>query len=347
MNRRHFIATGTSALAAIAAGPAIRIGQIGTTHPHASGKLAAIRKFPELFELVGVVEANDARWASVSKKAPYAGLPRLSEEQLFNSAGLQAVAVETRVADLVPTAVRCLDAGVHIHLDKPAGESLNDCKAMHALAQRKRRVIQMGYMLRYNPGFEFLYQVLEEGWLGEITEVNGMMGKYMHDAGRKELAEFAGGGMFELACHLIDQVVTVLGKPSSVTPFTRRSFPDKDSFADNQLAVLEYPKALATVRCNHIDKMGAPRRQFSVTGTEGTLEIRPLESGKIRLGLPRAQGPYKKGYQELTFPRKGGRYDGEFVDLAAVIRGEKELAWDAPHDIATHEAVLLACGMQT
>ena len=30
------------------------------------------------------------------------------------------------------------------------------------------------------------------------------------------------------------------------------------------------------------------------------------------------------------------------IDLAKVIRGEKKLAWDAAHDIAVHETVLLA-----
>ncbi|MFT5129780.1 MAG: putative dehydrogenase [Rhodothermales bacterium] len=345
LHRREFLAAATMGASALGAGSRIKIGQVGTTHPHAQGKLEAIRKFPELFELVGIVEADDLRWAAIGKRGGYAAVPRISEEQLFNTPGLQAVTVETRVQDLVPTALRCLEAGVHIHLDKPAGESLPACKAMHALAARKQRVIQMGYMLRYHPAFEFLYQVLDKGWLGELTEVSGMMGKYMNDAGRRELSVFAGGGMFELACHLIDQVVTVLGKPTAVTPFTRRSFPEKDSFADNQLAVLEYPKAIATVRCNHIDRMGGPRREFSVTGTDGTLEIRPLESGDVRLGLSRGQGKYKKGYQDLRFPRIGGRYDGEFLDLARVIRGEKELAWNATHDIATHEAVLMACGL--
>jgi predicted dehydrogenase len=344
-DRRQFLAAGVMGASAWAAAPRIKIGQIGSSHPHAQGKLQAIRKFSQLFELVGVVESDDARWAAIARRGPYAGTTRISEEQLFNTPGLQAVAVETRVPDLVPTAMRCLEAGAHIHLDKPAGESLVACKAMHALAARKQRVIQMGYMLRYNPAFEFLYEVLEEGWLGELTEVSGMMGKYMGDGGRRELSVFAGGGMFELACHLIDQIVTVLGKPRVVTPFIRRSFPEKDSFADNQLAVLEYPKALATVRCNHIDRMGAPRRQFSVSGTDGSVEIRPLESGSVRLGLSRAQGKYKKGYQDLSFPRQGGRFDGEFLDLARVVRGEKALAWDAAHDVATHEAVLQASGM--
>lgn len=324
----------------------IRIGQIGTTHAHALGKLAAILKYPEHFEFVGVVEPDPERKAQLADTALFKDLRWMSEEELFNTGELKAVAVETDVAELVPTAKRCLSAGFHIHLDKPAGESLEDCRTMHELATQKDLTIQMGYMLRYNPAFEQALRFVKEGWLGEITEISGMIGKFMNDAGRRELALFPGGGMFELACHLIDQVVTFLGRPTKVTPFVRRSFPEKDSFADNQLAVFEYPKALATIRCNHIDPMGGPRRQFSITGTEGTYEIRPLEpTPRVRLGLSRERGDYRKGYQDITFEKPPGRYDGEFLDLAKVIRGEKELAWDADHDVATQEAVLLASGV--
>lgn len=347
-SRRKFLATTASSLAASSGllavdKPRIKIGQIGTKHPHASGKLDAILKFPETFEFVGLVEPDAERRKEMEQKKPYAELPWMSEEELLSTEELKAVAVETDIADLVPTAMRVLKAGLHIHLDKPAGESLEQCKAMHALATERGLTIQMGYMLRYNPAFEFAHQLVRDGWLGEITEISGMIGKYMNDSGRLQLAQYEGGGMFELACHLIDQVVSLLGEPEKVTAHTRRTFPDNDTFADNQMAVFDYPKAIATIHCNHIDPMGGARRQFSITGTEGTFEIRPLEpQPKGRLGLDRPRGDFKKGYQDVEFERPSGRYDAEFLDLAKIIRGEKKLAWDAAHDVATHEAVLRA-----
>lgn len=152
--------------------------------------------------------------------------------------------------------------------------------------------------------------------------------------------------MFELACHLIDAVVTVAGKPRSVTAFTHRTYPDKDTFADNQLAVMDYESAIAAIRCNHIDPLGSSRREFSVTGTEGTLEIRPLEPARARLGLDRDRGDYKKGFQDVELPNSAGRYDAEFLHLAAVVNEERELDWDSTHDLAVHETVLRACGME-
>jgi predicted dehydrogenase len=270
----------------------------------------------------------------------------MTERELLATAHLQAVAVETDIPSLVPTGIRCLQAGKHIHLDKPAGESLDACRKMHRIATESDLTIQMGYMLRYNPAFEFAHRIVRDGWLGEITEINGMMGKFMNDSGRAELAQIRGGGMFELACHLIDQVVSLLGPPDKVSSHLRRTFPEKDSFADNQLAVLDYPKAIATIRCNHIDPMGGPRRQFSITGTQGTFEIRPLEpQPKGRLGLDRPREKFKKGFQDVSFEKPPGRYDAEFMDLAAIIRGEKKLDWNADHDIATHETVLRASGI--
>ena len=47
----------------------------------------------------------------------------------------------------------------------------------------------------------------------------------------------------------------------------------------------------------------------------------------------------------MKLPRSSGRYDGEFADLARVIRGEARLAWSFEHDLAVQETVLRASGM--
>jgi predicted dehydrogenase len=270
-------------------------------------------------------------------------LPWLDESELLATPGLAAVAVETRMADSAATAARCIAAGKHIHLDKPGAFKHDEYKMMRVEAERRGLTVQMGYMLRYNPAFELLFRAAREGWFGEILEIDCMMGKQLSDAGRREMAEYPGGGMFELACHVIDAVVTVLGPPQKVHGFSTPSRPD-DGTKDNQLAVLEYAKATATIRCNLADPFGGPRRRFNVSGTKGSMEIMPLESGKFRLMLSEPHGDYRKGEQsvELTVPK--GRYTGEFVDLARVIRGEKPLAWTAAHDVAVHETVLRASG---
>ncbi|MDB4749262.1 Gfo/Idh/MocA family oxidoreductase [Rubripirellula sp.] len=326
------------------ANPRIRIGQIGTSHPHAAGKLAAIRGLDEIFELVGVAEPDETRRNAVLGKEAYRDVTWMSQNDLLNS-DVAAIAVETQVSQLVPTAIRCLMAGKHIHLDKPAGMSMPACRAMHKQADQKGLTIQMGYMLRYNPAFVLLFDIVQKGWLGRITEVTAEMGKWANDSLRQDLSEFSGGGMFELACHVIDAMVTILGRPDQITAHNRNSYPDKDTFLDNQLAVFDYPHAIATVRCNHIDPFGFSRRHFHVVGELGTFEINPLEPPKVQIAFDRPRGRFKKGFQQVEMPSSSGRYDAEFEDLADVIRGKKKLAWNSQHDLTVQESVLVASGM--
>jgi hypothetical protein len=83
---------------------------------------------------------------------------------------------------------------------------------------------------------------------------------------------------------------------------------------------------------------------FTVTGTEGSIELAPMESGNVKLSLTAPREQFAKGTQIFKLAASGGRYDGEFRDLARVVRGEKRLAWNADHDIAVHEVLLRASG---
>ncbi|UCE47831.1 MAG: Gfo/Idh/MocA family oxidoreductase, partial [Phycisphaerales bacterium] len=133
----------------------IRVGQIGTAHAHAAGKVATLKKLSEDYEVIGIVEPNPEQQKRLKDHSAYRGLKWISEEQLLNTRGLQAVAVETDIPELVPTGMRCISAGMHIHLDKPAGLSLTAFEKLLDEATRRRLTVQMGYMFRHNPAFKF------------------------------------------------------------------------------------------------------------------------------------------------------------------------------------------------
>ena len=299
----------------------------------------------EDFEVAGIVEPDPERRATAEKSQTYQGLTWFTEEQLLNAEDLQAVAVETEVKSLVPTAARCVAAGKHVHLDKPGGESFPAFRALLEDASRRKLTVQMGYMFRYNPAFQLCFQLVREGSLGDVFSIDTAMSKAIGAGERRVLEPYRGGSMFELGGHVIDAVVSVLGRPSKVAAHIRSSSPLHDGFADNQLAVLDYPGATVTVRSALVEIEGGARRQFVVCGTSGTFDIRPLEPPQARLALDRPRGDYRKGYQDLKFPSGGGRYDGDFADLARVIRGEKEFGFSTEHDLAVQETLLLASGL--
>ncbi|MCI0361890.1 MAG: Gfo/Idh/MocA family oxidoreductase [Planctomycetaceae bacterium] len=331
-----------AAHAAEPTGGKIKIGQIGVGHAHAN-KLGVYRNSSD-YEVLGIAEP-DARLREQAQDLPaYRDLPWMTEEQLLNVPGLRVVTVETRVRDLLATAQRCIDAGKHVHLDKPAGDSLPRYRALLAAAEKQELLVQMGYMFRYSPAVVLLRKFLKEGWLGDLFEVHTVMSKVVPPADRKKLAEFRGGIMFELGCHVIDLVVGVLGKPERVHPFPRTSGTHDDGLADNMLAVLEYKSATATVKSAAIEVDGGSRRHFVACGSAGTFHIQPLDEPNVRLTLDRDRGEYKKGTQEVRFGNYE-RYVGDAADMARILRGEKECDYSYAHDLAVQETVLVASGM--
>lgn len=337
------LAGGMAVGGAAAGEPApIRIGQIGVAHAHAS-KLQVYRESPH-YEVVGVVEPDPELREWARGEAVYRDLPWMTQEQLLNQPGLQAVLVETAVRDSLAVAEACVAAGLHVHLDKPAGESLPHLERILGEAQRQGLMVQLGYMYRYNPAILQLRELLERGWLGELFEVHTVMSKVVPPQQRQQLAEYPGGMMFELGCHIIDLVIGLLGEPLEVTPYGRRVGPHDDSLEDNMLAVLEYPSALATIKSTAVEVAGGERRHLVACGTEGTFHIQPLDDPAARLALARPRGSFRAGYQELTFGAYR-RYVGDAEDMAQVIRQQKPDSFGHAHELAVQRTLLRACGL--
>jgi len=324
----------------------VKIGQIGVGHPHASGKIKTIKKLADDYELVAIAEPDEELRKAAQQDSDYQGVKWMTVQQLLNTKGLQAVTVETRTKSLLSTGMQCINAGMHIHLDKPAGEKLSTFRKLLELAMYKKVTVQMGYMFRYNPAFGFCLNAVRDGWLGDIFEVHGVMGKGLNAKRRKQWdTEFIGGTMLNLGCHLIDIMVAVLGKPDKVTAYNLKTRPWQDNLEDNQLAVFEYPNVTATIRSAVMEVDSGKRRQFVVCGDKGTVDIKPLESPKMRLALDQARYKYKKGYQDVELPRSPGRYYNQLIDFARIIRAEKAADYTPAHDLAVQEAVLRACDL--
>ncbi|MAX24018.1 MAG: dehydrogenase [Phycisphaeraceae bacterium] len=333
----------------------IKIGQIGIGHNHGSEKMATVRRLPEIFEVVGVVEP-DPHWRQQRGELPqYKNLPWLTEEQLFNTPGLQVVLVESDVPDLVATAKRCLEAGFHIHMDKPAGYDLLAYADMLDNARRKNLTVQLGYMFRSNPAVKLCLQFVREGWLGNVFEIDTVMSRQMSRDYRNWMSQFKGGSMYIFGSHLIDLIVAMLGKPDRVTTYLQKTHPELDDLEDNCLAVLEYPEATATVRSAVVEVDGFRRRQLVVCGDQGTMEIKPIEGCDVqkldpplpvvkpRLTLAKACGPYHAGFQEVCVPAMSGRYTDQLSELASIVRNEIENPFSLEHEMLVQQVLLAAC----
>jgi predicted dehydrogenase len=343
LTRREFLAATTMALAtpglARGAEPARRIplGFLGATYSHGPDKLRLAQKSPD-WELVGVCDDSPAGRQVVDRL----GVKRLSQAELFQRA--EVVAVESDIRDHAAHALLALRAGKHVHLEKPPAATVAELRALIAEARERKRLLQTGFMWRFNPGFRALFKVVRRGWLGDVMLVRAFMGTNLALARRHEWAEFKGGSMFEQGSHLVDAVVRLLGRPNSVTPFLRRHGRFADALNDNNVAVLQFERATAVLTNTALQATGSPQRSFEVTGTGGSALLQPIEPPTLVLDLAEAAGPYPKGPHAVPLPTYE-RYVADFQELAAAVRGEATLSVSLDEELLVGETVLHACGM--
>ena len=323
----------------------IKVGQLGIGHNHGAAKMASFLKLKDDYEVVGVVEPDPAWRKKRENEKAYNGLKWMTEAELFAVPGLKLVSVETDVPDLTDAALRCVKAGFHIHLDKPGDVSFKKFSALLDEAGKRNLAVQLAYMFRGNPAFQFCIKAVKDGMLGRVYAFHAEMSRSMASDYLKWMCQFEGGSTFIFGSHLVDLAVAMLGEPQKITPSLTRTDP---AFAnsDTGLVVMEYPRCVATIRTSGMDYDAEKRRHLCVSGDKGTIEIRPLEHPTtLRLSLKEDCPPYKKGTQTVEFPSMIDRYTNQLLELAGVIRGEIPNPYPLEYERLVQKCVLLTSGV--
>lgn len=324
---------------------------LGMWHVHAAGIVRQVAEHPEEFSLVGfydsdpqVAAAQSKRWEPVLKNVPVYDKP----DELLRQP-LDGVVVEGRVYENLALARLALDSGRPVLLEKPAGDNLDEHRRLIDLAQKKHLHVQMIYLFRYMSAVQELLARARRKEFGRIYEFRGRLPKdistyprYVDDLGR-----YKGGIFFEMAGHLVDLLVALLGKPKKVVRhLAHHHAVEPKSFVDHGVSIFEFDNAFGIVEVPALE-VAPHSRRIEVYGTEGALVIPHLGSGHLG----------NKNSQPIEVFRKGNA-DWQTVDLeaatlqiadlrefAAVLAAKKPPDFSLEHDLFVQEALLAASGM--
>jgi len=244
-------------------------------------------------------------------------------------------------------AIRALEAGKHVVVEKPVAMSSVEMEQVMIAAQKTGKLVFPYHNRRWDGDFMTLRQLIAEGSLGEVLDFESHFDRYQPEVSRAEwryVNENGGGTLFDLGPHLIDQAVCLFGKPEAVwcrLLFQRPGSKVNDSFE----LKLFYPKTMATLRAGIFVREPGPR--FQVHGTLGSFlkfgldtQEAVLKNGKMPEGKKFGAEPQKKygmlhsvAQQEAIrkkIPTIPGRYMGFYDNVYETItgKGQQEVAAD-------------------
>jgi predicted dehydrogenase len=152
---------------------------------------------------------------------------------------------------------------------------------------------------------------------------------------------------FEMAGHVIDMMVAMLGRPRQVSPFMAHHHREGPAaYIDNGLAVFTYPNAWASVEVPALEITPNSRR-IEVFGTEGAFVIPHLGSGHLANKPVETIETFRRGDKEWTTTRLDAAtlQISDLREFAAVVAGKKRPDFSMEHDLSVQEMLLQASGM--
>ena len=240
---------------------------------------------PDL-ELVSVVTANPERTAQAKAEHPGVRIHRTVEE-LWSDAGahdLVVVAAPNRAH--VPVALGALDAGLHVVVDKPFAPTSADGRRIASAAADRGLVLTVFQNRRLDGDFLTLQRLIAEGALGQPFRFESRYERWRPelrgDAWRERGdPEEAGGVLFDLGSHLVDQANNLFGAPTHVYAEVERRRPGAKVDDDVFIALTHPGDVRSHLWAGLVSGSLGPR--FRVLGLAGAFEKHGIDGQEDQL----------------------------------------------------------------
>lgn len=197
----------------------IRVGLIGYGLAGASFHAPLIAAVPQL-RLTAIVTSNPERQREARVAFPAAAILDTTAQLWDRAAELDVVVIASTNRTHVPLAMAALEAGLHVVVDKPLATSDSEGRQLVEEARRRSRVLSVFQNRRWDGDFLTLRRLLGEDALGTPLRFESRFERWRpaRTTSWRELAapEEAGGLLYDLGSHLIDQALQLFGPATQV-----------------------------------------------------------------------------------------------------------------------------------
>jgi predicted dehydrogenase len=221
-------------------GDDIRVGLIGF------GLAGAVFHAPLIaatkgLRLAAVVTSNPER--ALQARRDYTGVVVYeTPEQLWeHSRDLDLVVVASPNRTHAPLALAALDAGLAVVSDKPLAASAAEGRMLVEEARRRGLLLTVFHNRRWDGDFLTVRRLLGRGALGRVLRFESRYERWRPEAKpgwrQSSAQEDAGGLLYDLGSHLIDQALMLFGPARRVYAELDRPYPDVEVDNDTFVAL--------------------------------------------------------------------------------------------------------------
>ena len=243
-------------------------------------------------QVAAIVTANPERQERARHDFPSAVILPNDEDIWRNPSHYDLVVVATPNRLHVPLGIASLNAGLPVVIDKPMAASVADAEQLIATSEQTGKLLTVFQNRRWDNDFLTVRHLLDADLdlLGPITRFESRFERYRATPRPNVWREFAapeeaGGLLYDLGSHLIDQALVLFGMPTRVYAEVERRRPGAQ-VDDDTFVALYFPNGVhAHLWMSAVTRIPGPRMRIS--GLRGTYEkwgLDPQEDA-LRSGL--------------------------------------------------------------
>jgi predicted dehydrogenase len=255
-------------------------------------------------ELVAVADTNPDRidWAKENLGEKVQCFE--TAEDLFKSGSVDAVIIATPHYFHPPLAIKAMEHGLHVLIEKPAGVYTKQVRELNAVAQKSDRVFGLMFNQRTLSSHQKMKDLVQSGELGEIQRTNYIITdwfrsqSYYDSGGWRATWAGEGGGVLMNQCpHNLDLWQWICGKPSRVRAFIGFGKYHNIEVDDSVTAYVEYENGATGVFITTTGEAPGTNR-LEVAGDRGkvVLENKKITFWRTRESVSKFNKEYKGGF---------------------------------------------------
>jgi predicted dehydrogenase len=131
------------------------------------------KKFPHAMKIVAIADINEARLKSLGDEYDVPKEMRFKSVDEFFAVPKMCDAVIIATPDNLhyEPAMKALQAGYHMLLEKPMCQTEKECRDVLEMTRKTGRIVALCHVLRYAPYFVALRSAIKSGMIGELVSV--------------------------------------------------------------------------------------------------------------------------------------------------------------------------------
>ncbi|GAA1659150.1 hypothetical protein GCM10009830_00100 [Glycomyces endophyticus] len=237
----------------------------------------ALAAFQGEAELVAVVDLDPARAKAAAER--YGAEPFGDVAAAIEATGADVAVVCTPTGLHGEAAIRALDAGAHVVIEKPADTTVAKIDRIIEAQRRTGRIVAVVSQHRFDPATEAVVRAIRDGELGRLTSgtanIDWWRGQTYYDSGAwRGTWEFDGGGaLMNQGVHTVDLLVAAMGEPVEVTGYTATLAHERMETEDVAVGAVRFASgAIGTVHASTAVYPGLSSR-LQIHGDKGSAVI--------------------------------------------------------------------------